>query len=264
MCLILLKRNSMVSRSVRISEWHYYSVKDDPVKTHYVSATVGGVTTGGFYTTGGGKVVNGSERSGYWKMNYTDYIPPTAGNSKEDGLIKSIVLTDELYNIASNSYIKKYLSQDRRIIVVANTGNMFRDMLGSSYSGITYEMHDIHSREFQEKVMEGYPDEIKCREIFDWITGKDKETKTIEEIPDLQETAGSKPDDDSDMDSAVNTGSSSSPDSKTRVTVTSFNEKYELIKKLKDLMDAGVITKEEFKKKRKEILECVSEFAPPA
>ena len=119
----------------------------NPEQLHYGSVSVGGVTTGGFYKTGGNYTTSNVKKSGYKRLCYTG-----------QGIV-SIKLTDELLNQAKeDSNISKFIEVDK-IQIIGRSSSLNHDYL--SYT---------NNRSFSIGLETGIPEQ-DCRQILFWICG---------------------------------------------------------------------------------------------
>ncbi len=153
--LYLRKRDPKMCDIVSIGEFVSGHIRYNPETLHYGSVTVGGITTGGFYKTGGNYYMSDVQKSGVFKRLYYG-----------DTQIFDIDLTLELYNQAKDSYIAKYLDGMNIEVMDRKSANaiatLTRDQsVISQCSGRTYE---------------------ECFEILSWICGVDdlSEIKKVE------------------------------------------------------------------------------------
>ena len=91
----------------------------EPEKLHYGSATVGGVTSGGFYTTGGYNKILDSKNSGKAMLELIGEssalniaLDMLSGKSQLGKAIDQIILSERLYAEAEKSNIAKYLNPE--------------------------------------------------------------------------------------------------------------------------------------------------------
>jgi len=122
-----------------------------PEKLHYGSATVGGVTTGGLYKTGGTidkKTIYCGDR---WHFLY---------DGEE---VNKIILTDKLAQEAQESKIKEYCKENA-IIIVTNRRGCSSEALMLAKAG---DMSRMHLENAQI-----YPTLEKVKAIISWIAGE--------------------------------------------------------------------------------------------
>lgn len=153
--LILLKRNPEINKAVKIVEAKDIEIKHEEEKLHYASATVGGFTTGGFYTTGGYDYVASAKKNGKFCLKF------------ENHAIWRIQLDDDLYEQAKRSPIAGYLNNEKQIVLRSNIPlsaeeekQMLNDMQSTGYIR-------------NEIINKRLPTQQKCKEILDWMCGKD-------------------------------------------------------------------------------------------
>lgn len=147
--LKLTKCSPQFSNALQISKVMYTPMSYNPARYIYTSATVGGITTGGVdkvggnYVRSGKKVDSGKNKLLYWGQK-----------------VKQIQLTDELYKKAQMSKIKKYLNDNKQIVVEGEAGGGLE---------VASQIFGACSMEVQMILYAGYPSDLKCREIIDWI-----------------------------------------------------------------------------------------------
>lgn len=95
--LTLVRRDRALYDNLRLSKDYSANFKDDPVEVHFGAATVGGVTTGGVYTTGGGTIMTDLKKTG----TFTLYLG--------SDIFSNVILDKSLISEAKNSMISKYL-----------------------------------------------------------------------------------------------------------------------------------------------------------
>ena len=152
----------------------------EPEKLHYGSATVGGVTSGGFYTTGGYNKILDSKNSGKAMLEFIGEssalniaLDMLSGKSQLGKAIDQIILSERLYAEAEKSNIAKYLNPETMSIEMvpkvtrptqdANTllNNAMKLVSGAPLrSGMA-----INAPSY-------YPTYEKCKEVYDWLCGK--------------------------------------------------------------------------------------------
>ena len=126
-------------------------------KVIYTSATVGGITTGGFDTVGGKTTVIRGGDTGKYKLTYSG------------GLINKIKLSNDLYAQAMNSPIKNYLDSKEKAIIVNLPFALPSYMLnGMSTMTIEQKQNLILS-----EGRKGFPDYEKATAIYNWLCGRD-------------------------------------------------------------------------------------------
>ena len=145
--LLLKKRTPLFKYALSIIDDTITPMSYNPEKYIYTSATVGGITTGGIDKVGGNYVSGKKVDSGKCELKYFGQK------------IQRIQLTDELYKEAQKTAIKKYLNDEKQIVVEGECGNIIA----------TSQILGIHSMETQRGLYKGYPTREKCQEIIDWI-----------------------------------------------------------------------------------------------
>ncbi len=162
--LYVKKRGSVWKKFVKIKKAENVHLGYEAQKLHYGSATVGGVTSGGFYTTGGYNKVIATENSGKCFLEF-------AGNAAiMDKMIRYIDLSDALYEEAKYSPIAKYLNHTARRIEVFEQVQRTKeetDALVSHAIDLATGKALIGGMSLDDK--RGYPTREKCRLILDWI-----------------------------------------------------------------------------------------------
>lgn len=146
-----------------ISTRHGYT----PEKLIFTSATVGGVTTGGWDKVGG----NGTEKRKTDRFNLVyNYLEPE-DNSVKTGYVSKIVLSDELLEKAKKSNVKPYL--DGNNIVVVKPLERSEDDYLKLYmlSGCNYT--NIIANSAENDIIRTLPDVIKVNYILNWICKND-------------------------------------------------------------------------------------------
>ena len=162
--LILRKRHSKYGAYFSIEEAHKYYVNKEPVKIHYGSATVGGVTTGGFYTTGGQQSINKG-------LPVADkYILRYKGKVVNHIQFNDFQRGDEplLIKAKQDKIISKYVSDRGAIVVIpaAEKISVSNEKKASFLQTGNYQ-HLI------DEVISNYPSKEKCQDIVDWICQDD-------------------------------------------------------------------------------------------
>ena len=155
--LTILERNPEIAKAVKIVNDKNISVGYEPEKLHYGSVSVGGVTTGGFYKTGGYNTFSSSGKSGYVYLDYLGHM------------IRYIQLDNQLYELAQGSSIAAYLNGSKQIQVVNPVSLSIDDVKGvfdsSGHLG-------AGANTVMQKSKQGYPSHQKCWEILHWICGE--------------------------------------------------------------------------------------------
>lgn len=151
--LTLKERSADLQKVVKLE-----AEKDDylgttETKVICTSATVGGVTTGGFDTVGGKTYVERGSNTGKYKLTYQGY------------LINKIKLTDELYRQALESPIKQYLVENEKTIRINQPVSMSGNQLNISMGMSIQEKQNMILREGRK----GFPDYTKASAIYKWI-----------------------------------------------------------------------------------------------
>ena len=165
--LRLDKRGKIWKKFIKIKQAKNLLLGYEPTKIHYGSATVGGVTTGGFYTTGGYNKIVSSDNSGKYELMFGNMETSSEGYTKP---IARIMLTDKLYREAENSSIAKYLnaesrsiemhskvfySEEDKEILLKKANQLATGAPLTSGMSLDYTQH--------------LPTYEKCKDILDWI-----------------------------------------------------------------------------------------------
>ena len=141
----LIKRGPGLSKGLKVKDIYNSKIGYNPEKIHYSSATVGGITTGGFYKTGGNYYEAGKEKTGYYNLCYN--------NSP----IFFIQLSDKDYNAATESQIANYLNNKKQIVLLES--NSFEIKLSAS----------TPQEEVQRQLMKQLPSYDRCIKVRDWL-----------------------------------------------------------------------------------------------
>lgn len=143
-------------RALKIVADRDIQTKYEPKRLVYTSATVGGITTGGFHEAGGYTYVSSNKKTGKYNLYYRDELLP----------IKKIKLSDELFEQAKQSEIKNFLNQNKEIVVIEEC----------NYSAITLGAIELGHPKAEDLAMEdmrkGFPSREKCEKILQWVCGK--------------------------------------------------------------------------------------------
>lgn len=139
-------------------------------KIIYTSATVGGVTTGGFDKVGG----YGTEKKKTDKYNLIYQYVDSETNSTKKICVTKIKLSDELAKKAQNSKVKEYLNaKGNSIIVITELQSSEKEKQAyvnlHRISGGGYTTH-LANLEEDDKIRT-LPTLKKCSDIISWISG---------------------------------------------------------------------------------------------
>ena len=169
-CIHMTEKGTFWKKFIKINEYRALQLGYEPKRLHFGSATVGGVTTGGFYTTGGHNVIESSTKTGRYQFMFADSGRRNNGYTIP---ISRIRLTEELYKEAENSSIAKYLnpetqtielntrihlSEAEKISLLNKADRLARGVPLTSGMSLNYS--------------EGLPSYEKCVEILNWMCGK--------------------------------------------------------------------------------------------
>ena len=165
--LYIDEQSELFSIVLTIREHKVSEYKKDPLEVHIGSATVGGITTGGVYTTGGG-IAQTDHRSDKFELIYKH----VQGNEIQfatdisEYAIEEIVLSDELAKKAKNSKIKEYLINGNTIEVVKSVDTT----LSTKLYAAGHNLNAISVYNWEK--LAGYPTKVKCEKILNWLCGK--------------------------------------------------------------------------------------------
>ncbi len=152
--LSVIKRGQAFREFVKIKQVMDYVEGYEPEKLHFGAATVGGITTGGTYKTGGYNYIAGTKETGKYILNLLLY--------KQD--IKTITLSPELAKEARKSKIKKYVDKSGVIAVVEDSSSSVTiPDYAAGNEALTMDF-------IKRQVLAGYPTYEKCKEILDWLS----------------------------------------------------------------------------------------------
>lgn len=130
-----------------------------PEELHVGAVTVGGITTGGTYKTGG-YIHEKSYNSGKYDLCYANY-----GHNEPQVVVKEIVLSTQLAEKARNSPISQYLKGNSIIVVNEVEPSAINGMM--MYMGKTTSALTL----MEQEKSEGYPTKEKCEAILKWLSG---------------------------------------------------------------------------------------------
>ncbi len=151
----IIKRGNVLRSAISIREVVDRVTRYEPEKLHFGAVTVGGVTTGGTYKTGGfyqGEKIHTGK--------YTLIC--------NDSHVITIKLPPELVKEAKKSSIKKYLDKDGTIVVIdfskATTGPSADIALRLANTDMNAYLAYTQPYKWSH-----YPSQEKCKEILDWL-----------------------------------------------------------------------------------------------
>lgn len=156
--LYVKERGKMWSALLKIVAVKNTYLGYEPKKLHFGAATVGGVTSGGFYTTGGYNKVVGETKTNKYTLQFDGKI------------VSSIRLSSSLYQQAKHSPIGKYLDESTMCIEVFNKVHRTKEetdallenaMKLATGAALTSGMAIDDWR--------GFPSKEKCKEIYNWL-----------------------------------------------------------------------------------------------
>lgn len=165
---LYLKNKGVVwKKFIKVRKVRNFHLGYEPEKLHFGSATVGGVTSGGFYTTGGYNKVVASSNSGKCELEFT-------GDANIlNKTIRVIRLSDELYAEAQKADIAKYLNPTTKSIemfdkVIRTKGEV--DVLINNAMKLVNGVPLTSGMAIDDT--RGFPTYQKCKEILDWMSEK--------------------------------------------------------------------------------------------
>lgn len=113
--ICVTKQGKVFLEALKIEEVMDYVQGYEPEKLHVGAATVGGVTTGGVYKTGGYSYIAGTKKTGKYALVYGGVY------------IQTIKLSPELAKEAEKSDIKKYVDGSGVITVIGQSSAKLPD-----------------------------------------------------------------------------------------------------------------------------------------
>lgn len=152
--LFLLNRSPDAAKAIKIVADEDLAMRKEEEQLHYASATVGGITTGGFYTTGGGIRTKSLGKTGFFRLEFEGHD------------IWQIQLNDALYEQAKRSALARYLNEKKQIEVKISAPMTDEEV---EQTLITYEASGMLTNKALNK---GRPTREKCQAILDWMCGK--------------------------------------------------------------------------------------------
>ena len=161
--LIVNQRSADIGNKVIINEAKYFG--RTPVKLHYGSVSVGGVTSGGLYTTGGDLQINNSLHSGKYELDYQ-----FSEFSKECSQIEKIKLTPALFEEAKKSNITAFLNDNEKTIQVIKTSEQILKAGLVNAQEIQAAGWNTESVAAQNLNLKRYPTHEECQAILNWLT----------------------------------------------------------------------------------------------
>lgn len=160
-CLFVKKRGNMWSDFIKIVGVKNTYLGYEPKKLHYGSATVGGVTSGGFFTTGGYNKVVGETKSGKYSLRF------------EGKIISTISLSSDLYEQAKHSNIAKYINESTRRIEVFTKVQRTKEETEALLANATKLATGVALESGMAlDDWRGFPSKEKCQEIYKWLCDK--------------------------------------------------------------------------------------------
>ena len=156
-----VEKQSQYFRMMFTVKRHYAkAIKYNEEKIHIGSASVGGVTTGGVYKTGGDYSVKDLSSDRYELI----FRKPLNLNVCDETPIKTIRLSDQLVKKAQGTPVEKYIRNYNKIEVVWDVKGS-KAVSDLARMGMTAQAVSLLSAEQAE----GYPTLEKCNAIIDFL-----------------------------------------------------------------------------------------------
>lgn len=155
--MFLKKSGPQLANAIKIVDDKHDIIRYKPEEYIYTGATVGGVSMGSINKVGGYNYVSGTKKTGKYQIYYSGE------------LIKSITLVSDLYKVAQDSKIAKYLNDRHEIVVIESVMSPAARLLANNgRQDMARQMISIDSSRGY-----GFPSYEKCIEIVNWICGID-------------------------------------------------------------------------------------------
>jgi len=193
----LYQKSSKLKRRIKIRKHKNVAIGRTAEEVHIGAVSVGGVTSGGVYKTGNNLYIAESKKTGRYELAYVKNLKQF---TNEYVSISSILLTDELFKEAKESYISEYLDEKDKSILVVDFRNVnissndlyqsaMETMKITSSSG-SAGMNGIGgaSMKVQQKSNSAYPTKQKCLEIIAWLAGEEKPVSEDDEQEENEES----------------------------------------------------------------------------
>ena len=170
-CLSLKKQHPRMAEYITLKAYNPSLYSTTPKRLVYTSATVGGITTGGFHTVGG-DTVNISVSTDRIEMKFYDIFIYMDEVEWKQGELERIDLTAELYEKAKKSKVSKYLDEKRKCIIVKEENK------ASYAAALLYRAGNTEAsvNQFTMDNIDTYPDAEKCNAIMEFICGVENES----------------------------------------------------------------------------------------
>lgn len=168
--LRLDRRGEIWNKFIKIKQAKNLQLGYETTKVHFGFATVGGVTTGGFYTTGGYNKIVSSTNSGKYELMFGNNETSSEGHTEP---IVRIILTEKLYKEAENSAVAKYLNASSRSVEMHNKvyySEVDKEILMNKVNKLVAGAPLTSGMSLD--YTEGLPTYEKCKEVLDWICEK--------------------------------------------------------------------------------------------
>ena len=151
----LKARDATIVNYISIIDAVDLNFKYEPEKLHIGAVAVGGVVSGGTYTTGGYYYLDSAKKNGLCIMKYGDE------------LISAIQLTDDLFKQAENSEISQYLDKSTKQIIV-------RVHERGSLEELQEAMNNLRTTGYAGNTIarKGLPTLEKAAKILKWMAGE--------------------------------------------------------------------------------------------
>lgn len=152
--IYVIKRGRVFLEALKIIDMEITVEAYAPEKQHFGAVTVGGVTTGGTYKTGGYTYAVGTAKTGKCALAY----------GKEE--VQTIKLSPELAKKAKRSEIQKYVDGDGVIEIIRPTSS-------ASLPDYFAYIKDVRTYKYalqKETVKQLYPTKEKCVAILNWLS----------------------------------------------------------------------------------------------
>lgn len=152
-------RSTELKPYLKATKSYDLSMAYEPEKLHIGAVSVGGVTTGGTYKTGGYDYISSIKHNGMYKIEFlvdkTNDIWHT---------VNTIQLSNALYEEAKNSSIAQYLNHEKKAIEVKCDVYHTQDEIKRAFDSKGY------GSEWSKLANSGLPTREKAEKIIQWIT----------------------------------------------------------------------------------------------
>ena len=172
--LTVSARSSAAFEFIHIDPVKVHTLKHEEEQLHYLGVSVGGVSTGGFYKTGGYDYISKSKKTSHYCMNYM--LVETTGVKM--CRIDSIAFSADLVQAAKQSSIGQYMN-DNGVIELYDQEAVKAELELEQMQNPTAFMGDArffsdnyYAERRQEIAACAYPTQEKCAAIRSWICKK--------------------------------------------------------------------------------------------